>query len=639
MRPSIGLRVLCVPLLCLCLAAGCSQSGTAMPAPPDNAGTDPAALLRDVLPPPSELRATQDVFSDVFHEAGDYVELWPNDHVVPTLERQLCFRPYFTSAEDIYQTAYAIYSFDVTGYEHESTLRLWWSGKSGSGQVWVGMADFEHNAWRWYRPDNSDAVMFDEAACLEAGQAHAVVLVTDTEQWTLDYVYMGSRWAPVVEGVSPRHGTEDETITVSPFLKAVAQTGKGASELLSWQWDFGTGATPNTPTGSAPEITLGSAGVYGCTVIASGLAGDCEHEFLLTVNALGTVWDIEAVAQTGAAGGQTSLALESSVDENPHIGFQSLDDNNLYYTYFTGSAWITDLIGHVLPENGFSETGLALDAFENPHLAYVSGQNAQVSRRFSSLWYVDPVDGAYLPGTHWFEAPSLAIDSAGNRHVAWHETLWDGDYAADTVLYSWEDGEDWTEPVAVAASGGEMDIDTILASHPLRLASDAPHVCYFDGQAPGTVSYASYSGGWNGEEVQTGVDPVIISMVIDPATGYPHVAYVDKPTELFPGELVYTCYDGSQWNETILSGTGDVGKYCSIGLDLAGGPRICYYAALSHDLAYAYHDGLSWQLSVIDQHGDVGQYCAMATGQDGRTHVSYFDATQGFVKYARMPEM
>ena len=117
------------------------------------------------------------------------------------------------------------------------------------------------------------------------------------------------------------------------------------------------------------------------------------------------------------------------------------------------------------------------------------------------------------------------------------------------------------------------------------------------------------------------------------------MAYVDKPAQMTPGELVYTHFDGAQWQSTILSGAGDVGPHASIALDLAGGPRICYYAALSHDLAWAFHDGLNWQLQVIDQHGDVGKYCSMATGSDGRAHISYYDATLGFIKYAQMPEI
>lgn len=639
MRPTTCACILGFVLLCLCMTISCGQSGTEMPAPADNTGTDPAALMRDVLPAPSTLKVPQELFSDVFHEAAEYVELWPNDYVVDTAEGYLCFRPWFTYDEGEFFPAYAIYTFDVTGYDHESTVNLWWADKTDNGKAWIGMADFTQDSWRWYEPDNAGAAVFDEAACIEGGLAHVVVLLTGTEQWTLEFVSLGSRWPPVIVGVGPRHGIEGETITPGLYLKVGYLAEKAASEFFSWEWDFGTGATPNNPTDAAPEITLGDPGVYYCTVIGSGLAGDCEHEFLLTVNALGAVWDIEAVAQTGAAGGQTSLALGSGVDEYPHVGWLDTAAGTLYYSGFTGAAWQSRSVGNAVPENGFSETGLALDSEDNPHLAYISGQNIQLIRRYQGLWYVDPVHYAGQPGTHWFEAPSLALTAGDIRHVVWHETLWDVDYAADAVLYSWEDDNVWTAPVQVASSGGDMDIDTILASHPLRLESDAPRVCYFDGQFPSTVSYASYSGGWNGEEVQTGVDPVIISMVIDPATGEPHIAYVDKPAELIPGELVYAHYDGSLWETTVLSGTGDVGKYCSIGLDLAGGPRICYYAALSHDLAYAYHDGLSWQLQAVDQHGDVGQYCAMATGSDGRAHVSYYDATLGFVKYARMPEM
>jgi len=623
---------------------GCSSANppaaaapvTEQPAPDGSTLANPAADLD--LPPPSALKVPQDIFSDVFHEGADYVEAWPHSAVNKTVEDYLNFRPYFSVAEQEFGLAYAMYTFDVTGYYHGGTINLQWANK-GAGKAWIGMADFTRDAWRWYEPDTTGTVVFDVTDCIAGDLAQAVIAVTDTEDWLLEFIYVGTQWAPVITGVSPRHGIEGESITIGSYLKGAAQAGKGTSELLSWSWDFGGGATPNTSTDVAPAITLGNPGVYYCTAIASGLAGDCEHEFLLTVNELGTVWDIEAAENAGMGGGPTSLALDSSVDERAYIGWVDSAQENLCITRFTGTAWLTEQLHTDVSESGFSQTGLALDSEDNPHLAYIKGANIQVDRYFSNLWYTDPVHGAILPGQHWYEAPSLAIDSSGIQHVIWHETHWDDDWASDAVLYSREDGIHWTTPVPVAESGGLMDIDTILASHPLRLAADAPRVCYFDGQFPSTVSYASRNGSWSAEEVKTGVDPVVISMVIDPATGYPHVAYVDKPAEMVPGELVYTHFDGAQWQETILSGAGDVGTYASIALDLAGGPRICYYAALSHDLAWAFYDGSNWQLQVIDQHGDVGKYCSMATGADGRAHISYYDATLGFIKYAQMPEL
>ncbi|HYE79601.1 MAG TPA: PKD domain-containing protein, partial [bacterium] len=53
----------------------------------------------------------------------------------------------------------------------------------------------------------------------------------------------------------------------------VSFTATASNFPTVWNWDFGGGATPNTATGAAPQVTLGAAGVYNGTVTATNAAG------------------------------------------------------------------------------------------------------------------------------------------------------------------------------------------------------------------------------------------------------------------------------------------------------------------------------------------------------------------------------
>ncbi len=84
---------------------------------------------------------------------------------------------------------------------------------------------------------------------------------------------------PVIDGVEPTEGYETQQVQF-----AATVTG---SEPLTYAWDFGGGATPNTSSETSPLVTLNGAGVYNASLTVTNAADVDDYEFTLTVNPAG----------------------------------------------------------------------------------------------------------------------------------------------------------------------------------------------------------------------------------------------------------------------------------------------------------------------------------------------------------------
>lgn len=106
--------------------------------------------------------------------------------------------------------------------------------------------------------------------------------------------------------------TVPEITEVTPLLGDVgsSQTFNATNVggvATTWSWNFGGGATPNTSTSAAPDVTLGTAGSYSCTVTATNVTGNDVFPFTLVVNLPPP--DLTAVSPlTGGTGAMQSFS-------------------------------------------------------------------------------------------------------------------------------------------------------------------------------------------------------------------------------------------------------------------------------------------------------------------------------------------
>ena len=131
----------------------------------------------------------------------------------------------------------------------------------------------------------------------------------------------------------------------------------------------------------------------------------------------------------------SSLTLDSN--NNPHVAWMDSSDGDweIYYTYWDGNSWETfggaNTGGGVSNNAGNSESpSLILDSNNNPHIAWYDNTGGDWD-----IYY------AYWDGDSWetyggantgggvsnnagiSERPFLTLDSLGNPHIAWGDSL------------------------------------------------------------------------------------------------------------------------------------------------------------------------------------------------------------------------
>jgi hypothetical protein len=205
------------------------------------------------------------------------------------------------------------------------------------------------------------------------------------------------------------------------------------------------------------------------------------------------------------------------------------------------------------------------------HVAYCDvrsaplGYGLKYAQRAESGW------DAVIAYADTCETASLALDSSGTPHIAYH------DLTSDGVKRSFSSGSGWVADfVELSALNPSLTIDE----------SDTLHVAYTH-RGP-YVDYAFLSGTiWVTETVDG--EPVAGPSIAVDASGTLHVAYCDvRPLPPNgPGEgLKYARRTESGWVVTIVDRV-ECGS-ASLALDPFGHPSISYYDTGHGHLKYAY---------------------------------------------------
>ena len=138
----VGLSA-CVAMLLLLALGSCGGSPAG-----DEAGVrlgvETAAPLE--LPPPSALKATA---------AEDFGVLRLGAEFEPELGTERVgiqgpdghYTPQFEPGSGQLEPAWAIYTFDTSGYDHDGTLRCDWGSRGDDADLYFGVADFITDNW------------------------------------------------------------------------------------------------------------------------------------------------------------------------------------------------------------------------------------------------------------------------------------------------------------------------------------------------------------------------------------------------------------------------------------------------------------------------------------------------------------
>lgn len=131
-------------------------------------------------------------------------------------------------------------------------------------------------------------------------------------------------------------------------------------------------------------------------------------------------WDIRDIADgAGTTGADTSLAIDSYDD--PHIAY--VGQGELRYAHgtvdFINNAWDATWVTATVDSGSSARaTSLALDASDNPHIAYYLDGELRYAYRDGTTWHVETV--AATGGIDGNEGLSLALDRLGSPHITFY---------------------------------------------------------------------------------------------------------------------------------------------------------------------------------------------------------------------------
>ncbi|MCW4019040.1 MAG: hypothetical protein NWF00_10255 [Candidatus Bathyarchaeota archaeon] len=270
--------------------------------------------------------------------------------------------------------------------------------------------------------------------------------------------------------------------------------------------------------------------------------------------------------------GDVSIALDSS--DRPHIVFLSQEENSnsiLKYASWTGSAWTVEKVD---PDPSGGECSLVIDSQNNPHISYKSSYNIftgggdlRYAVNTGSGWQIHVVDDT--GAVSWDN--SIAVDSAGNPHVAYSNSTGD-------LQYSSYDGSSWTTETVYSPQKEVGLYLSFAMDH-----NDKPHICFMDHQNH-TVNHATWNGpSWTIETVAAFSYGSNTRIIVVDSQDNPHIIYGIYSGRYTKNIINYASRNAFGWtiqetngrNDPVYDVTSDL--YIALVLDSNDVPHICFH--------------------------------------------------------------
>ncbi|MFC1730256.1 DUF4215 domain-containing protein [candidate division KSB1 bacterium] len=303
--------------------------------------------------------------------------------------------------------------------------------------------------------------------------------------------------------------------------------------VISQEWSTETVDTVGFGTVYYPSIAVDSLDNLHMAYF------DGNNDLLRYAVWTGSSWSTQTV-ESGNFEGQTSIAVDSL--DRPRIVYHDVDNHLLKYAVWTGSSWSIEQ----LDDSVYGGVSLILDSSDRPHIVYRKNSGLEYAH-LAGAWMKQTIDSVVRP-----TYTSIAVDSLDRPHISFHSE------ASGSMNYVYWGGSSWDIQ--------QIDLTTSIVS-PNSIAldsSDIPHIVYMDSNV---LKYTTKDGlSW---EFQTIDSASFVSIVLDPVTEYPVIAYLNSAFA-----LKYAIWDGSLWSTETIDSNGGYGV--SLTLDSAGNPHIGY---------------------------------------------------------------
>jgi len=449
---------------------------------------------------------------------------------------------------------------------------------------------------------------------------------------------------PEILSVSPLEGQEGTLVAFSALVNGTPP--------FAYQWDFGGGANPDTPTDESPEVLLSVADEYSASLTVTNASDEDICPFTLKVLPAGTESKV-VVAEVSAA--HPSLVV---AEGNPAVGFVKTGDGSdavcyvratdtlgtawgVYQEYANTGATYTNTMLRIV---GGKPAGVCSTSFmiEGGHIDFASAQDAagdvwnsvttvygdfnigptapglmEVMGRpavaFSSDDYSEDCKLFYFraenaEGTEWPETPVKVANMSNPSYAQSSMVFADGNPA---ILHTWWGGAIYVRSLDMYGNewGTPTDLSHMSARSSMTLIGHNPAVAIeTGGELPHTLIYrrALNPAGTEWDDTVTVVNDEGEGVVgsqgricLAEINDRPAIAYSHTPGSFwfFVKYVVAKDSEGSEWNIPItVDAETDVSDGISLA-EVAGRPALAYGNRVGDELIYIRaldNFGLEW---------------------------------------------
>jgi hypothetical protein len=319
---------------------------------------------------------------------------------------------------------------------------------------------------------------------------------------------------------------------------------------------------------------------------------------------------------------------------NEHL-YYAYGGDHLYFAEFDGTNWNSEVVDNSPAVGSFAS--LAIDQAGNPHIAYYDATNGTLkyATKFFGTWFISTLDTPTMMSTGASEARQ-PIDPLVGPDLPVSKPWLNEEFVSDSSTL-------------LAASGATRGVGQYTS-----IAIDSqnrPHISYYqfdlNDRNYNHLKYAYWDGSsWKIKLVQepdaagNKAEGKYSSIALD-GLDHPHIAFLDDDYDDLRHAYIG---DKGRWNwENIADGPyhGNVGGWVSIAIDNANNCHISFYAKTSGGLWYAKGTkcsnpdapGRAWTVvKADDTAADVGLYSSLFLHSG--INISYYDATNGNLKLA-----
>jgi hypothetical protein len=404
-------------------------------------------------------------------------------------------------------------------------------------------------------------------------------------------------------------------------LKYAHKNGSWSKKTLHSSWGNNGRLTSIAISGGRPGIFYFNA-QYGLVQFTRCTSG-CTNPSKSKWDGPSTVYD----AEFRDVGPSTSIAVKST--GVPYISYLDASSGYQKYALSLGSSWWKTPLLTSSHAGTFSSIQLYGDTY--PRIAFYDHQHKDLmwAKYTTSGWHFTRVDESYDVGQY----VSMALDSTGLPHISYY------DATNTNLIYAYWKVSSSKWVTDTLDKSGDVGMYTSIALD----SSDKPYISYYDATHE-SLKYAFKTNIDAWKTVTVDDDPsgdIVLGLytsIIVKGSYQPFITYYDKTN----GDLKYaysTDPNGEIWDiGYVHKSSYDVGMYSSLKWYATDDSlHVCYYDATMKDLMYARGIGagpITWTRERVDQTGDVGAYCSMGLDSIGRRAISYYDNSNGDLKIA-----